>query len=63
LNFNFFGEELYYLDTDSIKLFDLYTEEIRDLKIEGENKFALVTDERIILITKKNRVLLFDFHP
>jgi hypothetical protein len=63
LHFNFFGEELYYLDNDSIKLFDLYTEETRELKIEGENKFAIVTDERIILITKKNRVFLFDFHP
>jgi hypothetical protein len=63
LNFNFFGEELYYLDNDSIKLFDLYTEETRELKMEGENKFAIVTDERIILVTKKNRIFLFDFHP
>jgi hypothetical protein len=63
LNFNFFGEELYYLDNDSIKLFDLYTEEIREIKVEGENKFALVTDERIVLINNRNRVLLFDFQP
>lgn len=62
-NFNFFGEELYYLDGDSIKLFDLYTEETHKIKVEGENKFALVTDERIILVNSKNRVTVFEFKP
>ncbi len=62
-NFNFFGEELYYLDNNSIKLFDLYTEETREIKVEAENKFALITDERIILINKKNSVLIFEFKP
>ncbi|MFM9836943.1 MAG: hypothetical protein ACKVOQ_01695 [Cyclobacteriaceae bacterium] len=62
-NFNFFGEELYYLDGSSIKLFDLYTEEIREIKIEGENKFALVTDERIILVSRKNGVTVYEFKP
>lgn len=62
-NFNFFGEELYYLDNNSIKLFDLYSEETRELKVEGENKFALVTDERIILVSKKNKVSVFEFVP
>jgi hypothetical protein len=62
-NFNFFGEELYYLDGSSIKLFDLYTEETREIKVEGDNKFALVTDERIILVNKKNMVSVFEFHP
>ncbi len=60
-NFNFFGEELYYLDGSSIKLVDLYTEETREIKVEGENKFALVTDERIILVNKKNSVSVFEF--
>jgi hypothetical protein len=62
-NFNFFGEELYYLDGNSIKLFDLYTEETREIKVEGNNKFALVTDERIILVNKMNRVLVLEFKP
>jgi hypothetical protein len=62
-NFNFFGEELYYLDGHSIKLVDLYTEETHEIKVEGENKFALVTDERIVLVNKKNRVSVFEFKP
>jgi hypothetical protein len=62
-NFNFFGEELYYLDGSSIKLFDLYTEETHEIKVEDDNKFALVTDERIILINKMNKVSVFEFKP
>jgi hypothetical protein len=62
-NFNFYGEELYYLDDNSIKFFDLYTEETRQIKIESESRFVLVTDERIILINRTNRVSLFDFKP
>ncbi len=62
-NFNFFGEELYYLGYNSIHLFDLYTEETRVIKVEGENKFALITDERIILVNRKNSVSVFEFKP
>jgi hypothetical protein len=62
-NFNFFGEELYYLDGNSIKFFDLYTEETHEIKVEWENKFTLVTDERIILVNKRNRVMVFEFKP
>jgi hypothetical protein len=62
-NFNFFGEELYYLDGNTIKFFDLYTEDTHEIKVEGENKFAVVTDERIILVNKKNRALVFEFKP
>jgi hypothetical protein len=52
-NFNFFGEELYYLNTDSIVFFDLYTEEIRKMKVTGENQFVIVTDERVLLVSNK----------
>lgn len=62
-NFNFFGEELYYLNDSSIIFYDLYSEETHELKVSGENKFALVTDERVILVDKKNKVSLFDFKP
>jgi hypothetical protein len=60
LNFNFFGEELYYIDGTEIKLFDLYSEEIHHLEVKGENKFALLTDERLILVNQKNRIFLFE---
>ena len=62
-NINFFGEELYYLEGNSITLFDLYTTEYRAIQIEGENKFCLVTDERIILVNDKNVILVYKFNP
>jgi hypothetical protein len=62
-NFNFFGEELYFLTHHEIQFFDLYTEEIHHLKVEGENKMAVVTDERVVLISKKNKISLFEFKP
>jgi hypothetical protein len=62
-NFNFFGEELYYLSGNTIRFFDLYSEDVREVKVEGENKYALVTDERIILVSKLNKVILLEYHP
>ncbi len=58
-NFGFFGEELYFLDGDKITFYDLYTEKSRDLK-SGAGKFVVVTDERIFLVTEKDRVVVFE---
>ena len=60
LNFNFVGEELYYANGNTIQFFDLTTEAMREIKVEGNNQFALVTDERIILIDDKNRVRVWE---
>lgn len=59
-NFNFVGEELYYADGNTLKFFDLTTEATREVKLESTNKFALVTDERMILIDAKNKVTLWE---
>lgn len=59
-NFNFVGEELYYADGNTLKFFDLTTEATREVKVEGTHKFALVTDERMILIDTKNKVTLWE---
>lgn len=59
-NFNFVGEELYYASGNTIQFFDLTTETTREVKVEGSNQFALVTDERIILIDDKNRVRVWE---
>jgi len=54
------GEELYYADGNTLKFFDLTTEATREVKVEGTHKFALVTDERMILIDTKNKVTLWE---
>lgn len=59
-NFNFVGEELYYPSGNTIIFFDLSTEATREVKVEGNNLFSLVTDERIILIDDKNKVRVWE---
>jgi hypothetical protein len=59
-SFNFVGEELYYASGSTIQFFDLTTEATREVKVEGNNQFALVTDERIILVDDKNRVRVWE---
>ncbi|MFM7850935.1 MAG: hypothetical protein ACKO96_03245 [Flammeovirgaceae bacterium] len=64
LHFNFVGEELYYAHDNTIQFFDLTTGTTREVKVEGHNPFALVTDERILLIDNKGRVQLWEIsHP
>ena len=59
-NFNFFGEELYYLDGTKMKFFDLGTGTTREIEVGVEYKYVLASDESIILISQKNRILLFE---
>lgn len=60
--FSFFGEELYYLRDRNIIFHDLFTKEERKIAIEGDFEFALVTDERILLI-KQKKGSLYEFNP
>ncbi|GHN01390.1 hypothetical protein WSM22_28790 [Cytophagales bacterium WSM2-2] len=59
-NFGFFGEELFYLTDDKVIFYDLYSEKSREIKLQP-GRFMIVTDERIILVNEKNRVLIFEF--
>jgi len=59
-NFGFFGEELYYLQPGKIVFFDLYTEKTRELKVP-DARWALVSDERVMLVSDKGKVTLYEF--
>lgn len=59
-NFGFFGEELFYLQDDKIVFYDLYTEKTREIKCRNAI-FAIVTDERILTVTKSGKVILYEF--
>ena len=50
--FNFLGEELYYATGQKIHFIDLYTGEEREISLPRECNFALLTDERMILVEK-----------
>lgn len=58
-HFNFLGEELYYLDGDHLDFFNLFTTERRQLPVAPGTTNALVTDERMILMTP----LVIDIYP
>jgi hypothetical protein len=62
-NFNFFGEEMYYLSENKINFFDLYSEEKRTIPLDGNYRFALATDERIIAVSDKNKIVLYEHNP
>jgi hypothetical protein len=48
--FNFIGEELYYLQGNKLKFFDLFTADTRELTLPAPATIALLTDERLFLI-------------
>lgn len=61
-SFNFLGEELYYLRGNTLEFFNLFTAGTRQMKIEPGYSQALLTDERMFLITPE-KVDIFSFRP
>ncbi len=53
--FNFLGEELYFLQDDRLVFFNLFTTESRRMSLPQPTDFVLITDERIFAI--KDQVL------
>ncbi len=62
-NFGFFGQDLYYLHNDTINFVNLLTEDRYELKLEGDLKFAVVTDERILTVSTTNKISLYNYLP
>lgn len=58
----FLGQEIYFLENGKIKLFDLYSEEQRELKTDPLAQFVLLTDERMVVV-KKSTVEVWEFKP
>ncbi len=61
-NFNFLGEDLYYLNGDKLEFFNLFTTDKRQLPVNAGTTDVLLTDERMILITPL-RIDIFAFRP
>jgi hypothetical protein len=60
--FSFLGEEIYYVSGNSLVLVDLYNTEKREIALPHPAKFALLTDDRMILVQDKS-VEFFEFVP
>ncbi|MBL0739770.1 hypothetical protein [Chryseolinea lacunae] len=52
-SFNFLGEELYYIEKDKLKFFNLFTTETHEQALPEAGQFALVTDQRTYIIRYK----------
>ena len=61
-HFNFLGEELYYLQNDTLKFFNLFTTETREVKVDKGYTTALLTDERMILFAPE-KIDIYEFRP
>lgn len=61
-SFNFLGEELYYLSGTAIRFIDLYTTESREITLPAQGLFALLTDERLIIVGER-QVQYYVFKP
>lgn len=63
LNFlGFLGEEIYFLENGKIRLFDLYSEDQRELSVDPDARWVLLTDERMVIV-KKSSVEVWEFKP
>lgn len=61
-SFNFLGEELYYLKDNHLEFFNLFTTERRHLPVVPGITDALITDERMILMTPLG-IDIYPFRP
>lgn len=59
----FFGEDLYYVQDNTLKFFNLLTEEQHDLKLPGNCVHAVLTDERLLIVDANGKVTLFRYTP
>lgn len=61
-DFSFLGEEIYFIQGNSLQLIDLYTSEKRSIDLPHPAKFAFLTDDRMILVSDKS-IDFFEFTP
>lgn len=60
--FNFLGQEMYYLTGNTIKFLDLFSSESREIKVTGKPLNVILTDERMVLVGLKS-FDIFEFKP
>lgn len=60
--FGFLGEEIYYPAGNSLELVDLYNTEKRKIDLPHAAQFAILTDERLILV-QGQKIEFFEFTP
>jgi len=60
--FHFIGEELYYVKGNTIKFFDLFTTETREMSLEGIKGDLILTDQRLFAVHHRT-IDIYEFKP
>jgi hypothetical protein len=60
--FSFAGEDLYYLQENKLHFYDIFNRDTYSIEVPPGNKFAIATDEKLILI-KDGLAEIFEFAP
>ncbi len=60
--FSFIGEEIYFPTAQGLQLVDLFTTEKRIIQLPHPATFALITDERMILVSN-SKIEFLEFQP
>lgn len=60
---HFFGEDLYYLEQDKLKFFNLTSEERFEISLPPDTHKALLTDERLLTVNSTGQITLFIYQP
>lgn len=61
-SFNFLGEELYYLEGNKIKFFDLFTSQTRELNVAEASRSVVVGEDRLYVMGATS-VTIYEFKP
>jgi hypothetical protein len=59
--FHFFGEDLYYLENNTLEFIDLLTDKRHELILPAGTQQAIITDEIILTINSRSRAILYTY--
>jgi len=59
--FYFFGEDLYYLENNTLKFIDLLTDKSHEIALPEGTQQAIITDEIILTINSRSRATLYTY--
>ncbi|MCW5911048.1 MAG: hypothetical protein KIT62_08235 [Cyclobacteriaceae bacterium] len=62
-SFYFFGDELYFLQDDKLKYFNLLTSQWREHSIPANTRQAIITDERLMVLNQQKQAVLYRYNP
>lgn len=61
--FYFFGDEMYFVQNDTLKYFNLLTSQWREHAIPANSAQAIITDERLITLSANKVATLYKYTP